>query len=131
MAMFYLSDELDEMPALPELVELLGEKLTCRLLEVFAGRTITLPSVARVRAAAFAVTAFQRVERLRKRMSLEKAIERVAAEMKESVELVRARSESVLRLVRDAEDRLREMREESCHDERAATHPRGGGPSCP
>ena len=77
----YLSDEMDLDLRLPEVYTLLGEKLTMTFLEVFGGRTIDVPSVAKVREAFRAVSAYMRVEELRRVNSDDDAVAQAAAEL--------------------------------------------------
>ena len=64
LMVLYLSDEMHMDLRLPEILGLLGEKMTMRFLEIFGGRTIEVPSVKKVREAYKTVSAYVRFDEL-------------------------------------------------------------------
>ena len=64
LLILYLSDEMNTDTRLPEIHALLGEKMMMSFLEVFGGRTITVPPAKKVLSAFKAVSAYMRFAEL-------------------------------------------------------------------
>ncbi len=86
----YLSDEMDMDLRLPEVLGLLGEKLTMSFLEVFGGRTIEVPPARKVREAFKYVSAHMRYEELMKVNSENDAATQVGVELDMTPQEVKA-----------------------------------------